>query len=110
LAKKIDLNDIHGIKRKMKTKNQNKPFFTGLTLVLLLAGCGLKGKLYQTPDAAPNAQVDVKTTTKASVKDSTSTIEKTENAELTNKVDDVELNGSGNPEHNENAHISKEHE
>ena len=45
----------------MKTKNQNEAFFTVLTLlftsVLTLTGCGLKGRLYQTPDAAPSEKV-----------------------------------------------------
>tara|TARA_B110000881_G_scaffold125633_1_gene110355 strand:- start:212 stop:475 length:264 start_codon:yes stop_codon:yes gene_type:complete len=87
----------------MKTKNQKKLVFTVFALVLVLAGCGVKGPLYQTPDTTSTEQV----TTETDIKVNAETAEKTESMI---EVDDVTLNGSGNPQHNENAHISKEHE
>ena len=91
----------------MKIKNQNKPFFTVLTLVLLLVGCGLRGPLYQTPDAEPTDKVTTETKVKANKKVSEEKIQKSESVVQT---DEIILQGSETPEHNENEHISKEHE
>jgi len=87
----------------MKAKNQMKLLFTVLTLVLVLVGCGLKGRLYETPDTAPTEKVTTETDIKVNAKNNQKTASAIE-------ADNVTLNGSGNPEHNENAHISKEHE
>jgi predicted small lipoprotein YifL len=87
----------------MKIKNQKKIFFTVFAFVFVLAGCGVKGRLYQTPAAAPTEKVTTETDIKVEA-------ETAGNTESTIDVDGVTLNGSGNLEHIENEHISKEHE
>jgi predicted small lipoprotein YifL len=96
---------------EMKIKNQHKSFFTVLILGLVLAGCGLKGRLYQTPDAEPTekSSTDISTDTSTDISTEMSE-EKIQKSESAVQADEALMTSSGSPEQNKNANISKEHE